>query len=90
MCDCYSHKCECCEELIPMHIGDFAYPREDFKVWCKNHIDEAEKGSVIFTLKEDDDEYLAGWKCAIKGPDVGAGGDNLPNISGPLEEWEYE
>ncbi len=71
MCDCYSHKCECCEELIPMHIADFEFPREDFKIWCEKHIDQAPFGAIIFETVEPE-EYFdlipVGWKCAILGP----------------------
>ena len=38
MCDCYWQQCEKCEAMIPVHIGDFNYPRKDVKVFCKNHI----------------------------------------------------
>ena len=54
MCDCYHHKCECCANEIPMHIADFNYPRSDFKVWCKDHIDNAEAGAIVFTISEYD------------------------------------
>ena len=81
MCDCYSHKCELCEELIPMHIGDFEFPREDFKIWCSRHIPWAKIGAIVFeTIKDDDnfDDMPIGWKCAIWGPEVGDSnkGDN--------------
>lgn len=96
MCDCYSHKCECCEELIPVHIADFNYPREDFKVWCKDHIDNAERGSVVFELINIDKMvkkwagFPVGWKCVIKGPGVGlkSGGGNHPNTVGDYKEYE--
>jgi len=38
MCDCYDHKCLLCDETVPVHIGDYAYPREDVEVLCKAHI----------------------------------------------------
>ena len=92
MCDCYSHKCEECDNTIPMHIGDFAYPQEDFKCYCKKHIDKAPKGSVIFEVmgnaSEHDkyDKIKKGWKCAIFGPEVGESGMNHPNIASNCKE----
>ena len=86
MCDCYYHKCEICEETIPMHIADFAFPRKDFKVYCHKHIGQAPIGAVIFELVSGPfEEYDHGWKCAIFGPKVGQT-DNCPNISGKLKE----
>lgn len=85
MCDCYEHKCYhlTCTQTVPMHIGDFAYAQEEFKVWCSTHIHEAEPGAVIFKM-------IPGkwgrkrWRCAIKGPEVGGDGDNHPNTG---QEW---
>ncbi len=72
MCDCYGHKCEICEETIPMHIGDFNFPREDFKVYCNMHINQAPTGAVVFEIVNDSSkEFVPGWKCAIFGPEVG-------------------
>ena len=88
MCDCYNHKCECCEELIPMHIGDFKYPRTDFQVWCGKHIDKAPAGSVIFeAIDPDDEDEPLGWKCAILGPEVGLDPSegNAPNSGAMME-----
>ncbi len=89
MCDCYGHKCECCDELVPMHIGDFAYGREAFRVWCEKHIEEAPSGAVIFELTEPEagiDSERAGWRCAISGPEVGGDGDMHPNVAGEMRE----
>ncbi len=72
-----------------MHIGDFNFPREDFKVYCHNHIDKAPIGAVVFEIVEDRfTEFDPGWKCAILGPEVGQtnNGDNHPNIAGEFEE----
>jgi hypothetical protein len=74
MCDCYGHKCEMCNMLVPMHIGDFKFPREKFKVWCKHHANKAPKDAIRFTAR--------GFRCAILGPEVGGDGDNHPNILG--------
>ncbi len=88
MCDCYGHKCECCDEFIPMHIGDFANEREEFKVWCEKHINQAPSGAVIFEVTKawDEDDEGVGWKCAILGPEVGGEGGNHPNIGGDMSE----
>jgi len=90
MCDCYEHKCECCDELIPVHIGGFKFPRTDFQVWCKDHTDKAPKGAVVFEVTAKDDDWgiePVGWKCAILGPGVGRGvdGNNHPNLAGILK-----
>lgn len=89
MCDCYGHKCECCDELVPMHIGDFAYPQEAFRVWCEKHIEEATSGAVVFEMvgpAEGIDDEPIGWRCAILGPEVGGDGDNHPNVGGDMME----
>ena len=93
MCDCYGHKCEMCDTIVPMHIGDFKFPREAFMVWCNEHVDYAHPGAVVFTLTEAEEDtgvasesYPKGWRCAILGPEVGGDGDNHPNISVDYEE----
>jgi len=48
MCDCYSHKCQICDETVEVHIGDFAFPREDVEVWCKCHLPIGVSGVEIF------------------------------------------
>ncbi len=96
MCDCYSHKCELCDELIPMHIGDYKFPREDFRVWCKKHIPWAKEKAVIFEVIKNeteidyDPEMPVGWKCAIWGPEVGDinDGDNSPNLCNEFKEHQ--
>lgn len=81
MCDCYSHKCEVCEETIPMHINDFDDPRDAFKVWCQKHVKYAYPGAIVYTLEANavhvDDHHHCpkGWRCAILGPDSGT-----PNV----------
>jgi hypothetical protein len=67
-----------------MHIGDFNFPREDFKVYCHKHINQASIGAVVFELVNDPlKEFDPGWKCAIFGPEVGQtnDGDNHPNVA---------
>ncbi len=89
MCDCYGHRCECCDELIPMHIADFDYKREAFRVWCGKHIDQAPTGAMIFELIAPEpqiDSEPVGWKCAILGPDVGYDGGMHPNVAGEMTE----
>jgi len=55
-----------------MHIGDFKFPREEFKVWCRHHAKKAPKEAVMFVGRR-------GFKCAILGPEVGGDGLNYPN-----------
>jgi hypothetical protein len=74
-----------------VHIQDFNYPRDDFKVWCNKHIDQAEPGAVIFTATKiwfEDEIITVGWQCAIKGPAVGGMGHdgNCPNVGADFEE----
>ena len=38
MCDCYWAKCEECDELVPIHIRDYNFPRTMVKAWCGKHI----------------------------------------------------
>lgn len=88
MCDCYDHKCEICEETVPMHIADDAFPRKDFRVYCHKHINQAPIRAVIFELIYDPSkEFDPGWKCAIFGPGVGKSnnGINYPNVSGKFK-----
>lgn len=92
MCDCYDHKCEVCENTIPMHIADFDFPREDFKVYCQDHISEAPNGAIIFELLKNTSlvssyvKLSIGWKCAIAGPEMDKGG-NHPNVG---VDWKEE
>lgn len=37
MCDCYAHKCRLCNEVIPMHLGDFNTGRSEIDVYCWRH-----------------------------------------------------
>jgi len=77
MCDCPDLKCEKCDELLPIHIGDGNYPRTDLKVWCVEHIPK--RKATVFILLEDarewesltqkkktSDKYTIGWMCAIR------------------------
>jgi hypothetical protein len=54
MCNCYNHPCEVpeCKRVIPMHIADFTYDPEDFVIWCRDHINQALPGAMIFTPRE--------------------------------------
>ncbi len=94
MCDCYYHECEVedCEHRVPVHIADFNFERDCFKVWCHRHVLLAEEGAILFTLLKADsyrpEDYPAGWKCAIKGPAVGISLGNSPNLGGTFMERE--
>jgi hypothetical protein len=82
-----------------MHIADFAYPEEDFKCWCNDHVEWANKGSVVFTLEEpvyvfdydkqdytDEVKYPQGHRFAILGPSAGQKGGNHPNLAEKMSE----
>ncbi len=88
MCDCYGHKCECCNEIVQMHIADYSYPQTDFKVWCEACVENAPVGAVVFetTGVSDWGDEPVGWTCAIMGPDVGKHGGNHPNIANDWTE----
>lgn len=91
MCRCYEHKCEKddCQEQIPMHIADFNYEPEEYKVWCGKHLKYAERGSVIFTKISENrfSDTRKSWQCAIKGPSVGRENDTHPNIGASFDEY---
>ena len=71
MCDCYWPKCsaEGCNKTIPVHIGDYRFPREDVEVWCEKHI-PAEPGVEVSEMKEDEfegiDEYPVGTRFGLR------------------------
>jgi len=107
MCDIYYHKCEVvdCTKRIDMHITDFSHPRNEFKVYCKDHISLAPKGATIFTITKVDnidvnmewlyknknvDEIEVGWSCAIYGPDVGDKLGVCPNLASDMSEQIIE
>jgi len=53
MCDCYSVKCENCDNKIAIHIADFCTQRENIKVYCPDCVTlethfEVVRGPVIF------------------------------------------
>ena len=77
MCDCYHHECEECEETIPWHIGDYAYPRSDFKAWCPVHeqlAPQTAKRFMVLSTREHPVKAAGVW--AVCGPDWD---DNEPN-----------
>ena len=51
MCDCYMATCEKCDEKIPVHIGDFKYPRSLVTVYCQKHLPKVR--ATIFEVIED-------------------------------------
>ncbi|MFA4971134.1 MAG: hypothetical protein WC683_00880 [bacterium] len=75
MCDCYDHRCSSpgCTATVPVHIGDFKFPRSRFRVWCPAHVDDAWRTAVIFTVLETikEEGYRRGDRVAIWGPEVG-------------------
>ena len=77
MCDCYHHECEECEETIPWHIGDYAYPRSDFKAWCPVHeqlAPQTAKRFMVLSTREHPVKAAGVW--AVRGP---SWDDNEPN-----------
>ena len=77
ICDCYYHTCTIagCMNGVPFHIADFSYPREDFLVWCEEHMNLAPAGTVKFEYEFDEDDWgdpevheLR--RCAVLGPEV--------------------
>jgi hypothetical protein len=82
MCDCYTHKCEQCDEQLPVHLGDFETERSEISVYCNKHIPE--KGVRVFTVSEADEDYPVGWKMAIRYLTDNArerAEENCPNLS---------
>ena len=53
MCDCYTHKCYCCEEKIPMHLEDFNTAREEVVVFCHEHIPDLRKNGAVWEYWEE-------------------------------------
>lgn len=74
MCDCYWPSCEVkgCDVVVPVHIGDFNYPREDVRVWCGKHIPkdkwgDARTGVEVFVSTDNEEEdYPRGTFFAIE------------------------
>ena len=68
MCDCYVTECQKCDREIPVHIGDFKYPRSSVQVFCSAHLPT--QRVTIFELTEvewdEDEKYPVGWKCGIR------------------------
>jgi hypothetical protein len=92
MCDCYGHACqhEGCINQISWHIGDFAFEREEFKIWCGDHYKEAPPNAILFKITEasrsERDEVRQNHiYCAVVGPECDDTGDNYPNLSSDFE-----
>ena len=66
MCDCYDENCseKGCQELLPVHLGDYETNREEIKVYCENHIPIND--CRIFIIKEEDEGFPKGWKMGIR------------------------
>jgi hypothetical protein len=84
ICDCFSHKCETCENTIEWHIGDFKFPREDFQLWCKDCIDKAPLDSLLYIPYDIREDII----CAAVGPELWISddfpNDNMPNVDAEL------
>ena len=57
MCNCYNHKCEKCETVIPMHLEDYETRENEIKVFCHEHIPKR-KGIRIYVLEQEHRETL--------------------------------
>jgi hypothetical protein len=77
MCDCYEHKCdhEKCDEMIPIHIGDFCTDRDNLEVLCHRHAPYKIKdfnGAIWRWKKEEPAEECInskipkGYRCSIR------------------------
>ena len=77
MCDCYSAQCEACDEMLPVHIGDFIVPRETVQVRCDKHRPPAdESGWVAFhncVDKDYDETFGTIYMRYVGGPELLAG-----------------
>ena len=92
MCNCYDHKCNStkCNELIPIHIGDWCTPQENLEVLCPRHLPKNLvdfKGAVWKWLAEDttsqEDRHIPkGYKCGIRIVD-------LNKIDKPYRDLSY-
>lgn len=49
MCDCYSHRCEDCENVISMHIADFCVPREVVHVLCPECLRKRTRANEVWS-----------------------------------------
>lgn len=61
MCDCYSHKCEKCDVLLPMHLSDFNTSQDEIKVYCPDHIPEDRKNGCLFYVTPGEHNYTEGF-----------------------------
>jgi hypothetical protein len=77
MCDCYEHRCDAkgCNELIPIHIGDFCTDRDNLEVLCPRHIThnfEKYNGRIWKWKKEEpaeegiNNQIPKGYLCGIR------------------------
>jgi hypothetical protein len=68
MCDCFWPECAApgCEETIPVHIGDYRFPREDVEAWCEKHIPDEPGVEVSVMVDGEDDEDRADYPKGTK------------------------
>lgn len=52
MCDCYGHKCEKCDELLDMHLGDFVTSRDEIRVYCGKHLPPKGTPGALWKINE--------------------------------------
>lgn len=87
LCDCYIHVCEAegCERGLPWHIADFAYAREEFVIYCPDHLELAGEDFALLRVKGAESVHEGVW--AVYGPCVGPGCGNHPNLIDEKYEW---
>jgi len=66
MCDVYGHKCLLCDEIVPMHLGDFETGRGEIDVICWNHtfaeLQPHLKNSVLWFMDIHPPGHLWSWE----------------------------
>ncbi len=65
MCDCYEATCAGCGKEVPVHIGDFAFDRDEVEAWCGKHIPEY-PGVEVSVMTGDEDGYKLGDRFGLR------------------------
>lgn len=70
MCDIYCEKCSVfgCENLIEMHLGDYATGRDEVAVYCEQHVNAVSHGTVWKYSQEsrrEEKDVKRWYKCRI-------------------------
>lgn len=54
MCDCYVHKCEHCDWMVPMHLEDFSTERDEIQVFCEDHLPENMTDGMVWEYNDNE------------------------------------